>query len=206
MALFGVFQAPSPSLLRSKRNYFFHYFSIGAGLALSCSLRSGYDCNFCLGMYSFSHFAVAAGGWCANAIKLAARCPRRCYVAPDIAASTFHAPIYVLARHRGPIKILRDPNPTQYLSDCDSANMDIPQDALYTNMLMFVFITAAYYRRRWRRRPKRFQTRPWLLRRDEQGHHQNLLQELRFARHGTMNCGSFWQWIASLLSLKCCGL
>ena len=93
----------------------------------------------------------------------------------------------MLARHKGPIKILRDPNPTQYLSDCDSANMDIPQDALYTNMLMFVFITAAYYRRRWRRRPKRFQTRPWLLRRDEQGHHQNLLQELRFARHGTVD-------------------
>ena len=50
---------------------------------------------------------------------------------------------------------------------------------------MFVFIAAAHYRRRWRRRPKRFQTRPWLLRRNEQGHHHNLLQELRFARHGT---------------------
>ena len=83
-------------------------------------------------------------------------------------------------------------NPTQYLSNCESDNMDIlGQDELYTNALLFVFIAAAYHRRRWRRRPKRFQTRPWILRREEQGHHHNLLQELRFAWWGTQDYRQF---------------
>ena len=58
------------------------------------------------------------------------------------------------------------------------------QDNIYANALMFIFLATALNRRRWRRRPKRFQTRPWLLNRDAQGHHSNLLQELRFSVHG----------------------
>ena len=62
-----------------------------------------------------------------------------------------------------------------------SKTMDIqaPQQYLDEHIIMFLIIIAMYYRKRWRRRPKRYQTRPWLRRRLEQGMFDNLLVELQ---------------------------